>query len=255
MNTSEKLHEIKNLLSDKGDTRYEDYLDKVFNCMDCEFDTFVYQQLELVLTQFWNNKNNLDETMEKIEDLISSHNGKKYQERLGMVRYEFDRNKFYKNNKYILYIICIPLMLCVLRMIYIKLYMGDRSTFSSWLIPFIIVIVSTMFIPYLFTYNAKKAKYKTNFIEIKNNICIYDKAQSASIEAGLERRMYYLNKVSKIDSNSKYVFLYGEIEVIKHTEGSKKVEPYKTINKLKIPNYYKNIDEVITFISSKIIKD
>ncbi|MBC8060245.1 MAG: hypothetical protein H7Y18_06225 [Clostridiaceae bacterium] len=255
MNTSEKLHEIKNLLSNKGDTRYEDYLDKVFNCVDCELDTFVYQQLELVLTQFWNNKNNLDETMEKIEDLISSRNGKKYQEKLGMVRYEFDKAKFIKGNKYILYIICIPLLLCVLRMLYLELYMGVSRTVSQWLIGFIIVIVFMLFIPYLFTYNAKKAKYKTNFIEIKDNICIYNKMQSAQFLTGVERRMYYLNKVSKIDSNSKYVFLYGEIEVKKHTEGSKKVEPYKTINKLKIPNYYKNIDEVITFISLKIVKD
>ncbi|MBC8060247.1 MAG: hypothetical protein H7Y18_06235 [Clostridiaceae bacterium] len=255
MNTSEKLHEIKNLLSDKGDTLYEDYLDDVYDYIDCKFNAFVYQQLELVLTQFWNNKNNLDVTMEKIEDLISSPNGREYQRKLGMVRYEFDGDKFYKNNKYILYIIPIPAIISNLRMIYYQLSIGINMTFGDLLIDLGTTIVFLLLLPYLFTYNAKKAKYKTNFFEIKDNICIYNKAQSASIKAGLERRIYYLNKVSKIDSNSKYVCLYGEIEVKKHTEGSKKVEPYKTIDKLKIPNYYKDIDEVITFIASKTVKN
>jgi hypothetical protein len=254
MNTSEKLQKIKNQLSNKGETSYEDFIDNVFGCVDSGFDDFVYSQLESVLKEFWDNKNDLKETMEKIKDLISSRNGKKHQEKMGMARYEFDDDKFFKNNKYILYIICIPLILCVLRFLYLKLYMGDSSTISSWLIAFIIVIISTMFFPYLFTYNAKKAKHKTNFIEIKDNLCIYNKMQSAYILTGVERRIYYLNNVSKIDASSKCVYLYGEIEVKKYTEGEKKVEPYTVVNKLKIPNYYKDIEEFITFISCKMSK-
>jgi hypothetical protein len=255
MNTSEKLHEIKNQLLNKGDTIYEDYLDNVFCYIDCNYDAFVIQQLELVLTQFWNNKNNLNETMEKIEDLISSKDGKKYQQKIGMVRYEFDADKFYKNNKFILYIIPIPSILLILRLVYIKLFIGSSTSISVTLFAFGTMIVVFLFLPYLFTYSAKKAKYKTNFIEIKDNICIYNKMQSAQILTGVERRIYYLNNVSKINSNSKGTYIDGEIEVKKYTMGSNRVEPCKIVDKLKIPNYYKNIDEVITFISSKIDKN
>lgn len=124
MKISEILHEIKKQLSNKGDTGYEDYLDNIIGCVvegiDYKYDGFVIEQLELVLTEFWNNKINLDETMEKIKDLISSHDGKKYQQKLGMVRYEFDSDKFHKNNKYMLYIIPIPTILLLLRLVTTK---------------------------------------------------------------------------------------------------------------------------------------
>lgn len=256
MKISETLHEIKKQLSNKGDVGYEDYLDNVVGCVvegvDYEYDAFVIEQLEIVLTQFWNNKNNLIETMEKIKDLISSHDGKKYKQKLGMVRYEFDSDKFHKNNKYMLYIIPIPFMLCVLRMLYIELYMGIKSTFSSWIIPFIIVIISTILLPYLFTYNAKKAKYKTNFIEIKDNICTYNKMQSAYVFTGVERRIYYIDKVLSAEANFKKLVIHGNIDVKKSIDGSNKVEYFTTESELIIPNYYKNMEEVISFISTKI---
>jgi len=117
------------------------------------------------------------------------------------------------------------------------------------------MIVAFLILPYLFTYNAKKAKYKTNFFEIKDNVCIYNKMKSAYLYTGVERKIYYLNKVSAVESDSKCVYIYGEIQVKKYTEGLNKVEICKIVDKVKIPNYYKNLDEVIAFISPKIYKN
>jgi len=258
MNISKKLIEIKDQLSNKGDIGYEDYLDKVIGCVvdsgDRDYDTFVVEHLEIVLTQFWNNKISLNETMEKIEDLISSHDGKKYQQKIGMVRYEFDGDKFLKNNKYILYIIPIPTILLLLRLVYIRLFIGSSTSIGVTLFAIGTMIVAFLILPYLFTYNAKKAKYKTNFFEIKNNVCIYNIMKSAYLYTGVERRIYYLDKVSAVESDSKCVCIYGEIQVKKYTEGLNKVELCKIVDKVKIPNYYKNIEEIIAFISSKIDK-
>lgn len=178
-----------------------------------------------------------------------------------IIRYEFDKDKFFKKNKYILYIswiLSIYLFSRVIYYTYCLLFDGLGAMLSEIIIFFVgcvgFVLVFTLLLPYLFIYYAKKAKYKTSFIEIKENICKYNKVESPHILKGAKRRVYYINKVSKVDSNSKRVYIYGEIHVKQYTEGLNNMEHYNTINKLKIPNYYKNIEEVSAFISSKIVK-
>ncbi|MGV8984504.1 hypothetical protein [Clostridium sp.] len=246
MKTSGKLSLIKDYITHTGNDKYDTYVDKVIGCVGVEYDYFVYDQIEIVLKDFWDKTDNLKDTLVKIESLISSHDGGKYKKKIGMVRYEFDRDKFHEKNRYILILLWVPTIWISLQMLYVNLFKNISTSFKDIAFLIAIVLIFT-FLQYIFTYVVKKSMYSSNFFVITNGRCLYNKTHLSDPNAGSDRRIYDLNKILKVESDFKSTCFYGEIQVRDNTDGD--IKSRKTISKLKVKNYYKDIEEVIKFVN------